>query len=1760
MYRFLRSSVRARTLSSRLGSLLLLFQRTPLVKMLFPEARILGGAGLGEITKWTVAAVAGLGAYDTVAGATTITQLVPSPGSITVPATSGSALSFVFQCTGAPSAPGSWTVTGTLPPGLVHTDAKRSSTDSITGTPTQTGSFTITVKAWQNTTYSGGSSTKSFTINVVAGSAVAPTITTQPSSTTVNSGGTTSLTVAASGTPAPTFQWYTGASGIITSPISGATAATFTTPALTATTSYWARATNTSGAADSNAATITVVSVTAPGITTQPVSTTINSGGTTTLTVAASGTSPTFQWYLGASGVTTNPISGATSASFSPTNLTTTSSYWARASNSAGTANSAAATVTVITPPTFTTQPVSTTLNSGSTATLTAAASGTSPTFQWYLGASGITINPIAGATAATYTTPVLTATSSYWVRATNTAGVVSSNAATVTVITPPAITSQPASSTINSGGTTTLTVVSSGTSPGFQWYLGPTGVTTNPVSGATAASFTTPALSATSSYWVRSSNSAGTADSSAATVTVITAPTITNQPTSVTINSGSSTTLTASAVGTSPSFQWYLGNSGVITSPILGATSASFTTPTLTATNSYWVRASNAAGGTDSSTAIVTVVTPPSITNQPASTTVNNGTSTTLTVATSGTSPTFQWYLGNSGVITNPISGANASTFTTPVLTTDSSFWARATNAAGNADSSAATVTVRIAPAITSAPASATIGSGSTATFTIAASGTSPTYQWYLGNSGITTSPIQGATSTAFTTPALTSTSSYWVRATNAAGSADSATVTATVIAAPVITLEPGSTFVNSGGTATLSVAAAGVSPTFQWYAGDSGFTANPVQGATAASFTTPPLTWTAKYWARATNTAGTSDSNTAIVSIRVAPAISSEPSSVTVNSGSTATFTVAAAGTAPTFQWYLGTAPSTINPVVGATGTSLTTGPLTATSNFWVRATNEAGTADSGSATATVITAPAITSQPVAITINSGSTATFTVGASGTAPAFQWYAGNSGVTTTPIIGATSPSFTTPTLTSSSNYWVRASNAAGNADSNAASVTVITAPSITSQPASMTINDGTTTSLSVGTSGTAPAFQWYRGNSGITSDPVGGATSAFFTTPALTANTSYWARISNAAGAVDSNTATLTVLTPPTIISQPASISINSDATATLTADATGLPPITWQWYLGASGNTSTPVAGAVSSSFTTPPQTSAATYWVRVTDGSWHADSQAATVSISQFTLTTSAVHGTITGGGSYGATSSATLTATPDSGYAFSGWTGDASGTTNPLTLVMDANKTVGAAFTQTTTDPFAITFVGTPIAPRVGNSIELDLTRLTKAGETIKLSGKLPSGLNFNATTGRITGTLTGSPGTYSISVQIFQGRAILRTLTLPITVLGFPSSLLGNFETLLEDSNSLPAGACKISITTADQWSATLETPGAAKRSAKGTFILSQGSPVAPITAVFPSVSGAPSVTVSVSIDGSVPTVQGRYNGGTLRGFRLASGAEMPPATLTYNLVLDAGVQDGITLPAGLGWMKGTVSNLGVGTFKGLLGDGTAASTTLRVSPSGQAVIWMQPYSNKKSYLGGIISLGNLGQPISSAPKLANDVWWSKAADARTLSYPAGFASIPVTVGTSKWVPPATAAELGASLGWRNNRVAAVTLDGIDLSTAAISSEGDDRSKSIPPTLPTEFTLDDQFNLVTSAPVSNATIAWSGKAGRADGSVTGKLTIPTLLSSTLIGGAAATSGVLVQDDSWGTVTGCGLVKVPISGARGSFRTTPFILDQ
>ncbi len=91
--------------------------------------------------------------------------------------------------------------------------------------------------------------------------------------------------------------------------------------------------------------------------------------------------------------------------------------------------------------------------------------------------------------------------------------------------------------------------------------------------------------------------------------------------------------------------------------------------------------------------------------------------------------------------------------------------------------------------PSITAHPISQEVQSGTSVVLSVAASGDDLTYQWYEGNIGDTASLIAGATSSTFTSEALTASTNFWVQISNAGGTVNSETAVITV-SAPLLTL----------------------------------------------------------------------------------------------------------------------------------------------------------------------------------------------------------------------------------------------------------------------------------------------------------------------------------------------------------------------------------------------------------------------------------------------------------------------------------------------------------------------------------------------------------------------------------------------------------------------------------------------------------------------------------------------------------------------------------------------------------------------------------------------------------------------------------------------------------------------------------------------------------------------------------------------------------------------------------------------------------
>ncbi len=526
--------------------------------------------------------------------------------------------------------------------------ANPASVTSAAFTPTSAGTWCFAAVYSGDGNYAG-SSDQSADECYSAGAATSSTTST-PTHSSVALGGTNTdgatVTGSVSGLdPTGTVSFYACAEGVSpctpsgspfdTESLSGtANPASVTSAAFTPTSAgTWCFAAvysgdgNYAGSSDQSADECYTVTTAPSSTTSTPTHSSVALGGTNTdgatVTGSVSGLDPTgtVSFYACAEGVspctpsgspfdteslsgTANPAS-VTSAAFTPTSAGTWcfAAVYSGDGNYAGSSDQSADECYSVTgaAPVVTTQPVSQYYTSGGSLTFTAAASGTpTPTVQWqYSTNAGATWTNLAGATSTTLTLSGLTSLENHWeLRAvfTNVVSSATSNAATMTLATAPAVTTQPSSQYYASGGSLTFTAAASGSpTPTVQWqYSTNAGATWTNLAGATSATLTVSGLTALENHWeLRAvfTNVVNSATSNAATMTLGTAPVVTTQPKSQTYASGGSLTFTAAASGSpTPTVQWqYSTNAGSTWTNLAGATSTTLTVSGLTSFENGW-------------------------------------------------------------------------------------------------------------------------------------------------------------------------------------------------------------------------------------------------------------------------------------------------------------------------------------------------------------------------------------------------------------------------------------------------------------------------------------------------------------------------------------------------------------------------------------------------------------------------------------------------------------------------------------------------------------------------------------------------------------------------------------------------------------------------------------------------------------------------------------------------------------------------------------------------------------------------------------------------------------------------------------------------------------------------------------------------------------------------------------------------------------------------------------------------------------------
>lgn len=594
-------------------------------------------------------------------------------------------------------------------------------------------------------------------------------------------------------------------------------------------------------------------------------------------------------------------------------------------------------------------------------------------------------------------------------------------------------------------------------------------------------------------------------------------APIINTNPVAKSVVVGGSTTFNVSAIGNpAVSYQWMIqpGGTGSFSNLSNGSSYSGVTTDTLTVSNAtagmngdrFQVVVSNGVSpNATSSAAALTVTQTPAFTSA-ASANFVVGQTTSFTVTASGApAPTLSvsglpgsgWLSFNT--TTGVLSGSPTSTDANATITLT------ATNSAGTVNQSFTASVVTSTPPALVGPSNQTVAAGgTTATFSVSATGTPSTftYQWERRPAGsgtftaLTNGTVDGVTYAGVTTNSLSLSGvnpnrngdAFRVVVTSGGGTTTSSAATLTV--APTITSAGTITFVtgqnnsfnftaDGNPTPTVSAVVTGTLPAgLSLVNSNTGVSGTPTDNVSSTTIIT----------VSATNSGGTTQQTfTLVVSPPQTPTITSA-ASATFNINQAGTFTATATGSpTPTFQ-LLGGLPTGVSfnastGVLSGTPTTTTGSPFTLT----LQATNSAGTATQTFTLTVQGIAPTISAHPSNATASIGQNVSFTASATGTpAPTLRWQRQPSGTAgyvnlsdDTVYSGTTTNTLTITGVTagmSLDQFRLVANNG--------------TSPEATSNPATLTINLGSTITT-------------FAGLAGSTGSLDGTGTAARFNTPA---------------------------------------------------------------------------------------------------------------------------------------------------------------------------------------------------------------------------------------------------------------------------------------------------------------------------------------------------------------------------------------------------------------------------------------------------------------------------------------------------------------------------------------------------------------------------------------------------------------------------------------------------------------------------------
>ena len=528
-------------------------------------------------------------------------------------------------------------------------------------------------------------------------------------------------------------------------------------------------------------------------ITGQPADATVDEGSTVKFSVTAVGAGLKYQWQTSKDGGNTwtnSGMSGYNTATLTVNAIIDRNGYKFRCIvtdkfNKTATSNAATLTVKKVeipTGPSISGQPADVTAEEGSNVKFTVTASGEGLKYQWQTskdGGKSWVNSGMTGYSTSTLTVNAILDRNGYKFRCIVTDKnnkTATSNVATLTVKKPatptgPSISGQPADVTAEEGSTVKFTVTASGEGLKYQWQTskdsGKTWVNSG-MTGYSTSTLTVNAIIDRNGYKFRcvvTDKNNKTVTSNAATLTVKkaetpTGPSISGQPADVTTEENATVKFSVTASGEGLKYQWQTSkDSGKtwVNSGMTGNKTNTLTVNAIIDRNGYKFRCvvtdkNNKTATSNAATLTVKKAetpTGPSISDQPADVTAEEGSSVKFTVTASGEGLKYQWQTSKDGgktYVNSSMTGYKTNTLTVNAIIDRNGYKFRCvvTDKSGKSiTSNAATLTVKkiIIPTegltITSHPSNVSTVSGKTVSFSIQATGNGLTYQWQTSKDG---------------------------------------------------------------------------------------------------------------------------------------------------------------------------------------------------------------------------------------------------------------------------------------------------------------------------------------------------------------------------------------------------------------------------------------------------------------------------------------------------------------------------------------------------------------------------------------------------------------------------------------------------------------------------------------------------------------------------------------------------------------------------------------------------------------------------------------------------------------------------------------------------------------------------------------------------------------------------------------------------------------------------------------------------------------